>query len=85
MSPYERFEVSRYTYEYLIAEFADSASKKGGEFYTPRSVVSMMVRLLKPTLKHNIYDPCCGFASLENTALFHGDAHSSATCKLVNN
>ncbi|MFW9604958.1 MAG: type I restriction-modification system subunit M, partial [Pseudomonas sp.] len=47
-------------YEYLIGEFADSAGKKGGEFYTPRSVVRMMVRLIKPELKHDIYDPCCG-------------------------
>ena len=37
-------------YEYLIGEFADSAGKKGGEFYTPRSVVRMMVRLIKPEL-----------------------------------
>ena len=35
-------------YEYLIAEFADSAGKKGGEFYTPRDVVQLMVRLVKP-------------------------------------
>lgn len=47
-------------YEYLIGEFADSAGKKGGEFYTPRSVVRMMVRLIKPELQHRIYDPCCG-------------------------
>lgn len=47
-------------YEYLIGDFADSAGKKGGEFYTPRSVVRMMVRLIKPELKHHIYDPCCG-------------------------
>ena len=47
-------------YEYLIGEFADSAGKKGGEFYTPRSVVRLMVRLAKPTLAHDIYDPCCG-------------------------
>ena len=47
-------------YEYLIGDFADSAGKKGGEFYTPRSVVRMMVRLVKPELKHHIYDPCCG-------------------------
>ncbi|RKT46921.1 type I restriction-modification system subunit M [Thiocapsa rosea] len=47
-------------YEYLIGEFADSAGKKGGEFYTPRSVVRMMVRLIKPRLCHDIYDPCCG-------------------------
>ena len=47
-------------YEYLIGDFADSAGKKGGEFYTPRSVVRMMVRLIKPELQHHIYDPCCG-------------------------
>lgn len=47
-------------YEYLIGEFADSAGKKGGEFYTPRSVVRMMVRLLKPQAEHHIYDPCVG-------------------------
>ena len=47
-------------YEYLIGEFADSAGKKGGEFYTPRSVVRMMVRLLKPQADHHIYDPCVG-------------------------
>ena len=47
-------------YEYLIGNFADSAGKKGGEFYTPRSVVRMMVRLIKPELQHHVYDPCCG-------------------------
>jgi type I restriction enzyme M protein len=51
-------------YEYLIGEFADSAGKKGGEFYTPRSVVRMMVRLVKPELQHDIYDPCCGSAGM---------------------
>ncbi|MBV6860405.1 type I restriction-modification system subunit M [Xanthomonas euvesicatoria] len=47
-------------YEYLIGEFADSAGKKGGEFYTPRSVVRLMVQLLKPEQHHEIYDPCSG-------------------------
>lgn len=47
-------------YEYLIKYFADSAGKKGGEFYTPREVVRLMVRLLKPQQGRNIYDPCCG-------------------------
>ncbi|RJQ81917.1 type I restriction-modification system subunit M [Amycolatopsis panacis] len=47
-------------YEYLIGEFADSAGKKGGEFYTPRSVVRMMVRLVKPEAGKSIYDPCSG-------------------------
>ena len=47
-------------YEYLIAEFADSAGKKGGEFYTPRPVVRMMVRLGKPKEGQRVYDPCSG-------------------------
>lgn len=47
-------------YEYLIRDFADSAGKKGGEFYTPRSVVRMMVRIAKPDEGMRIYDPCSG-------------------------
>ncbi|MBX6168073.1 MAG: SAM-dependent DNA methyltransferase [Thermobispora bispora] len=47
-------------YEYLIGQFADSAGKKGGEFYTPRGVVRMMVRLVKPGPGMRIYDPCSG-------------------------
>ena len=47
-------------YEYLIGEFADSAGKKGGEFYTPRGVVRMMVRLVEPHAGMRIYDPCSG-------------------------
>jgi type I restriction enzyme M protein len=47
-------------YEYLIGEFADSAGKKGGEFYTPRDVARLMVRLIKPEEGTRIYDPCVG-------------------------
>ncbi|MDY6798284.1 MAG: class I SAM-dependent DNA methyltransferase [Pseudomonadota bacterium] len=47
-------------YEYLIRDFADSAGKKGGEFYTPRPVVRMMVRLVKPKEGQSVYDPACG-------------------------
>lgn len=47
-------------YEYLIRDFADSAGKKGGEFYTPRPVVRMMVRLMDPQEDHSVYDPCMG-------------------------
>jgi type I restriction enzyme M protein len=47
-------------YEYLMRDFADSAGKKGGEFYTPRSVVRMMVRIAKPEEGMRIYDPCSG-------------------------
>jgi type I restriction enzyme M protein len=47
-------------YEYLIRDFADSAGKKGGEFFTPRSVVRMMVRLVDPMVGMRVYDPCSG-------------------------
>ena len=62
-------------YEYLIGEFADSAGKKGGEFYTPRSVTRMMVRLLKPELRHDIYDPCCGSGGMLIAAKEYMDEH----------
>lgn len=47
-------------YEYMIKNFADSAGKKGGEFYTPASVVQLMVRLIKPQAGMEIYDPTVG-------------------------
>ncbi|MEX8504385.1 N-6 DNA methylase [Leptothrix ochracea] len=62
-------------YEYLIAEFADSAGKKGGEFYTPRSVVRMMVRLIKPEQQHSIYDPCVGSGGMLILAKEYIDEH----------
>lgn len=47
-------------YEYLIGQFADSAGKKGGEFYTPRDVVRLMVQILKPQEGMRVYDPAVG-------------------------
>ena len=47
-------------YEYLIKFFADSAGKKGGEFYTPSEVVRLLVELLQPNEGMEIYDPTCG-------------------------
>lgn len=47
-------------YEYLIKYFADSAGKKGGEFYTPAEVVRMMVQVIEPQEGMGIYDPCAG-------------------------
>lgn len=47
-------------YEYLIEKFADDAGKKGGEFYTPRMVVRLIVELLKPAEGMRICDPTCG-------------------------
>lgn len=47
-------------YEYLIKFFADSAGKKGGEFYTPAEVVKLMVNILEPAPDAEVYDPTCG-------------------------
>lgn len=47
-------------YEYLIKYFADSAGKKGGEFYTPAEVVRMMVHVLEPKEGMSVCDPCVG-------------------------
>ncbi|MHB1685418.1 MAG: type I restriction-modification system subunit M [Bacilli bacterium] len=47
-------------YEYLIKFFADSAGKKGGEFYTPAEVVRLLVQLTKPEAGNEIYDPTVG-------------------------
>jgi len=46
-------------YEYFLSQFASLEGKKGGEFYTPRSVVRVLVEMLAP-YKGRIYDPCCG-------------------------
>lgn len=51
-------------YMYLIAKFADDAGKKGGEFFTPRGVVRLVVELLKPQEGMYICDPTCGSGSM---------------------
>ncbi len=62
-------------YEYLIRDFADSAGKKGGEFYTPRSVVRLMVRIASPQEKMKIYDPCSGSGGMLVLAREYLDEH----------
>ncbi len=46
-------------YEYFIGMFADAEGKRGGQFYTPRSIVRLLVEMLQP-YKGRVYDPCCG-------------------------
>ncbi|ELH0894514.1 type I restriction-modification system subunit M [Vibrio fluvialis] len=57
---FERPDLLGTAYEYLIKMFADSAGKKGGEFYTPSEVVQLLVSLLKPQAGMRIYDPTSG-------------------------
>ena len=47
-------------YEYLLETFADETKKKGGQFYTPREVVRLLVELMDPQSNHSICDPMCG-------------------------
>ncbi len=62
-------------YEYFLKEFAGSEGKRGGEFYTPRSVVKTMVEMLQP-YQGRVYDPCCGsggmFVQSERFVETHG-------------
>ena len=47
-------------YEYLLVQFADESGKKAGEFFTPRSVVRLLTRILDPQPTDTVYDPACG-------------------------
>ncbi len=59
------------SYEYLIKKFADASNKKAGEFYTPRSVVRLMVNILDPREGESIYDPTCGTGGMLLEAIQH--------------
>jgi len=62
-------------YEYFLGRFANAEGKAGGEFYTPRSVVSLLVEMIEP-YKGRVFDPCCGsggmFVQSEEFVLQHG-------------
>jgi type I restriction enzyme M protein len=61
-------------YEYFLAQFASAEGKKGGQFYTPRAVVQLLVEMLAP-YKGRVFDPCCGsggmFVQSEEFVLHH--------------
>lgn len=58
-------------YEYLIKQFADATNKKAGEFYTPRSVIRLMIDILSPKSGETIYDPACGTGGMLLGAVQH--------------
>lgn len=59
-------------YEYLVGKFADvNRRKKAGEFYTPRSIVRMMIEILDPKEAESIYDPACGTGGMLLAAIDH--------------
>lgn len=63
-------------YEYLLDRFAKEEGKRGGEFYTPKSVVQLLVEVLEPRAGQRVYDPCCGsggmFVQAEKFIESHG-------------
>ena len=50
-------------YEYFLSQFASAEGKKGGEFYTPRCIVKLLVEMLEP-YRGRVYDPCCGSSGM---------------------
>lgn len=58
-------------YEYLIKRFADKTNKKAGEFYTPRTIVRLMVNILDPQAGESVYDPACGTGGMLLETIHH--------------
>ena len=63
-------------YEYFLSQFAGAEGKKGGEFYTPRCVVRLLVEMLQPW-RGRVYDPCCGSAGMFVQSIVFVHAHAS--------
>jgi len=63
-------------YEYFLSQFASAEGKKGGEFYTPRCVVKLLVEMLEP-FKGRVYDPCCGSSGMFVQSVEFIQAHAS--------
>lgn len=66
-------------YEVLLKKFADDSKAQAGEFYTPRSVVQLLVRILDPKPGETVYDPACGSGGMLIEAVHHMN-HSSLCC-----
>ncbi|MCR4317476.1 MAG: N-6 DNA methylase [Planctomycetes bacterium] len=64
------------TFEYFLSQFASAEGKKGGQFYTPRSVVRVLVEMLAP-YKGRVFDPCCGSGGMFVQSLKFIDAHKT--------
>jgi type I restriction enzyme M protein len=63
-------------YEYFLSQFASAEGKKGGEFYTPRCIVRLLVEMLEP-YKGRVYDPCCGSSGMFVQSVEFIRAHTS--------
>ena len=70
------------TYEYCIAQFAAYEGTKGGEFYTPSSIVKTIVEVLKPFENCRVYDPCCGSGGMFVQSVKFLQAHGGRRDKI---
>src|SRR6516164_10265817 len=69
-------------YEYFLGKFANAEGKLGGEFYTPRSVVKLLVEMIEP-FKGRVYDPCCGSGGMFVQSEKFVEAHGGRTVDLA--
>lgn len=70
------------TYEYCISQFAAYEGVKGGEFYTPSSIVKTIVAILKPFENCRVYDPCCGSGGMFVQSAQFIEAHAGSIDKV---
>ena len=63
-------------YEYFLSRFAGAEGRRGGEFYTPRCIVRLLVEMLEPW-KGRVYDPCCGSAGMFVQSVDFIEAHAT--------
>ncbi|MEK6891889.1 MAG: class I SAM-dependent DNA methyltransferase [Nanoarchaeota archaeon] len=67
-------------YEYFLGQFADAEGKKGGQFYTPRSIVSLLVEMIEP-YKGRVFDPCCGSGGMFVQSIKFIESHQGGSIK----
>jgi len=65
-------------YEYFLGQFADAEGKRGGQFYTPRCIVNLLVEMIEP-YKGRVYDPCCGSGGMFVQSKKFVEAHGGHT------
>jgi type I restriction enzyme M protein len=68
-------DILGHVFEYFLGEFALAEGKKGGQFYTPRSVVELLVEMLEP-YKGRVFDPCCGSGGMFVQSVKFVDSHA---------
>jgi type I restriction enzyme M protein len=74
--PASKGDILGRVYEYFLAQFASAEGKKGGQFYTPRPVVQLLVEMLAP-YKGRVFDPCCGSGGMFVQSVKFVNAHAS--------